>query len=183
MGTNAVPRDADEGAMRAVVLADTHIRRNSSRTLPRKVYDLLADADVVLHAGDIVTGEVLEDLARFAPVHAVCGNNDHELVGELPETLIITLGGVRVAMVHDSGAAKGRPARMRRRFPDADLVVVGHSHIPWDIADDHGVADERRRVLFNPGSPTERRRQPHHTAGVLDLAGGRIVDRRILVVD
>lgn len=163
--------------MRAVVVADTHIRRGSSRTLPGKLYDLLEGADVILHAGDVVSQPVLDDLARFAPVHAVLGNNDHELVGALPETLEVELAGVRVAMIHDSGQARGRERRLRARFPDADLVVFGHSHIPWDT---HGVDGQ---IVFNPGSPTERRRQPQHTAGVLELHDGSVTARRIAVVD
>lgn len=164
-------------AMDVLVLADTHIKRGSSRTLPPRVRELAARADVILHAGDVVIAEVLEDLASYAPVHAVLGNNDHELVGVLPERIELDLGGVRVAMLHDSGAARGRPARMHRRFPTADLVVFGHSHIPWDTGGDG------TPVLFNPGSPTERRRQPHHTAGVLRLEDGRVAQRRIVIVD
>jgi hypothetical protein len=163
--------------MDVLVLADTHIRRGSSRTLPPRVRLLAQHADVILHAGDVVVAEVLEELAAHAPTHAVLGNNDHELIGALPETLELELAGVRVGMVHDSGAARGREGRMARRFPDCDLVVFGHSHIPWDTVGQSG------QVLFNPGSPTERRRQPHRTAGVLRLEAGRIVARRIEMVD
>ncbi len=165
--------------MRAVVLADTHMRPTSSRghagggrgfprRLPDAVYRALRRADVVLHAGDVVTRDLLDELATYAPVHAVLGNNDHPLVGVLPETLELDLDGVQVAMVHDSGARKGRAARMRRRFPHADLVVYGHSHMPDDSLGDGG------QRLFNPGSPTERRRAPSRSFGILDLAGGRI---------
>lgn len=163
--------------MDVLVLADTHIRRGTSRRLPPRVLDLARDADLILHAGDVVVHEVLDELGRYAPVHAVLGNNDHTLVGELPETLELDLAGVRVGMIHDSGAAKGRERRMARRFPGCDLVVFGHSHIPWDSVGPH------EQVLFNPGSPTERRRQPHRTAGVVRLDGGRITDRRIEIVD
>jgi putative phosphoesterase len=154
-----------------VVLADTHIRRTGTRKLPDAAYDHLERADVILHAGDILVGEVLDELRGFAPVHAVLGNNDAELFGVLPETLSLELEGVRVAMIHDSGPAQGRAGRMRRRFPEADVVVFGHSHIPWDDAGLDG------QLLFNPGSPTERRAQPHHTLGTLDLDGGRVVSR------
>lgn len=163
--------------MDVLVLADTHIKRGSSRTLPPKVLTMAARADVILHTGDIVIAEVLEQLAGHAPVHAVLGNNDHELRGQLPETLEIELAGVRVGMVHDSGAAKGRERRMASTFPDADLIVFGHSHIPWDATGPDG------QVVFNPGSPTERRRQPHRTAGLIRLDDGEIVGRRIVVVD
>lgn len=163
------------GALDVLVVADTHIRRRSSRTLPPRVREMADAADLILHAGDIVVADVLDDLRTHAPVHAVLGNNDHELVGELPETMELELAGVSVAMIHDSGQARGRTGRMRRRFPAADLVVFGHSHIPWDTVDDG-------QVLFNPGSPTERRRQPRHTAGWLRLDDGHIVEHRIEVV-
>jgi len=168
-------------ASHVVVLSDTHIRRGglypargAARALgrlPDAAYAHLDRADVILHAGDVVVGEVLDELRGFAPVHAVLGNNDHELFGVLPETEVIELDGARIAMIHDSGPSTGRAGRMRRRFPDADVVVFGHSHIPWD---DDGVDGQR---LFNPGSPTERRSQPHHTLGTLDIDGGRVVTR------
>jgi putative phosphoesterase len=159
-----------------VVLADTHIRRNSTRRLPDAVYAALERADLVLHAGDVVTGDVLEELAGFAPTLAVLGNNDGELAGTLPEERSFTVEGLRIAMVHDSGARQGREGRLRRRFPAADLVVFGHSHVPVDAP---GLAGQ---WLFNPGSPTERRRQPHHTFGRLRVDGGRLVEHRIEVV-
>ena len=158
-------------ATHAVVLSDTHIRRGGTRRLPDAAYAHLESADVILHAGDILVAEVLDELRGFAPVHAVLGNNDAELFGVLPETESLVVEGVRIAMIHDSGPAAGRAGRMRRRFPDADVVVFGHSHIPWD---DEGVDGQR---LFNPGSPTERRSQPNHTLGTLDLDGGRVVTR------
>ncbi|MEW6473400.1 MAG: metallophosphoesterase family protein [Actinomycetota bacterium] len=159
-----------------VVLADTHIRRGSTRRLPGSVYAALEDADLVLHAGDVVSGELLEELGRFAPTVAVLGNNDTELVGQLPEERLFPVEGYRIAMVHDSGARKGRESRLRRRFPTADLVVFGHSHIPIDAPGLDG------QWLFNPGSPTERRRQPHPTFGFLRVDDGRLVEHRILVV-
>ena len=151
-----------------VVLADTHIRRGSRRRLSDAVRAELGRADVILHAGDLLVPELLEELSSFAPVHAVLGNNDLELVGCLPEQLVVDIAGVRVAMVHDSGARAGRAGRLRRRFPDAAVVVFGHSHIPMD---ELGIDGQR---LFNPGSPTERRGQPHHTLGRLDLIDGRV---------
>jgi putative phosphoesterase len=160
--------------VRVVVLADTHIRAGGARRLPDAVYDALRRADVILHAGDIVTHDVLDDLASFAPVHAVLGNNDHALAGELPEAVELDLDGVPVAVVHDTGARKGRPVRVRRRFPAASIVVYGHSHLPDDSV---GVDGQR---LFNPGSPTERRNAPARSFGVLDLADGRIRRHRIV---
>jgi uncharacterized protein len=164
--------------MRVVVVADTHLRRSwPNRRLPEAALRVLATADVILHAGDITQAEHLDDLARFAPVHAVLGNNDPELTDVLPETVQLELAGVYVAMIHDSGPARGRERRLRARFPDADVVVFGHSHIPWNATGEAG------QLLFNPGSPTERRRQPHRTIGVLELADGRVLDARIEVVD
>lgn len=160
----------------AVVLADTHIRRSGTRRLPATAYAYLERADVILHAGDIVVGEVLDELGGFAPVHAVLGNNDAELVGVLPETISLELDEVHIAMVHDSGPAAGRAGRMRRRFPEADVVVFGHSHIPWHDAGVDG------QLLLNPGSPTERRAQPHHTLGTLDVDGGRVAAAAIHIL-
>jgi putative phosphoesterase len=162
--------------MRVVVVADTHMRRDWQRTLPDAAIDWLASADVILHAGDVIHGFVLDELAAYAPVHSVLGNNDHELTGQLPETLELELAGVRIGMIHDSGPARGRAARLHDRFPDRDVVVFGHSHIPCN---DPGVDGQ---LLFNPGSPTERRRQPHRTIGVLALADGHVADARIEIV-
>ena len=162
--------------MRVVVVADTHLRRGSPRGLPPGALHELAQADVVLHAGDILTGEVLESLGECAPTYAVLGNNDAELRGALPERRMLELAGVRVAMVHDSGPRKGREARMRRAFPDADVVVFGHSHIPWN----EPVVDGQ--WLLNPGSPTQRRSQPFPTVATLDVADGEILATRIVPV-
>jgi putative phosphoesterase len=141
------------------------------------VAEHLRHADVVLHAGDVCVAPVLDELAQYAPVTAVCGNNDGPDVVEwgAPETVELDLAGLRVAMIHDSGQAAGRTARMRRRFPEADLVVFGHSHIPMDVTGD-GVR------VFNPGSPTGRRRQPHGTVGLLDIEDGQLVSARIVPV-
>lgn len=163
--------------MRVVVLADTHLRDAQAKRLTSAAMREVEAADVVLHAGDVTEPGHLSELARVAPTHAVLGNNDLALVGRLPETLELELAGVRVGMVHDSGQRTGRAGRMRRLFPDADLVVFGHSHIPWNAP---GVDGQH---LFNPGSPTQRRMQPHKTLGVLDLDDGRIVRAEIVVVD
>jgi putative phosphoesterase len=159
-----------------VVLADTHIRRGSARRLPPAVYAALEHADLILHAGDVITGALLEELAGFAPTLAVLGNNDAELAGALPEQRVFTVDGLHVAMVHDSGARKGREARLRRWFPTAALVVFGHSHIPVDA---EGLDGQR---LFNPGSPTERRSQPAHTFGRLRIDEGRLVRHEIVAL-
>jgi uncharacterized protein len=157
-------------------LADTHAPRRW-KSCPPRVAEHLHDADVILHAGDVCTAGVLDELSEFAPVHAVLGNNDGPDVAAwgAQETLELDLDGLRVAMIHDSGPADGRTARMRRRFPDADLVVFGHSHIPMDRTG-AGVR------IFNPGSPTDRRREPHGTMGLLRVERGRITEADILPV-
>jgi uncharacterized protein len=153
---------------RIVVLADTHVTRGGSRRLPDRAYEVLDTADGIWHAGDVVVPELLDELAGFAPVTAVLGNNDHELVGHLPERVEEVVDGVRVAMVHDSGTTKGRERRMRRWFPDADLVIFGHSHQPVDAEGEDG------QRLLNPGSATWKRRAEAHTLVVLTLDDGRI---------
>jgi putative phosphoesterase len=137
----------------------------------------LRQADLILHAGDVCTASVLTELAGYAPVVAVRGNNDGPDVAEwgAAETAELDLDGLSVAMVHDSGPSAGRLARMRRRFPAADLVVFGHSHIPLDAQ----AADLR---IFNPGSPTDRRRQPHGTLGVLLIESGSLKQAAIVAV-
>jgi putative phosphoesterase len=162
--------------MRVVVLADTHAPRRWT-TCPVPVARQLRRADLILHAGDVCTAAVLDELTGYAPVRAVLGNNDGPDVAAwgAPPTLELDLDGVAVAMVHDAGPAAGRIARMRRRFPTADLVVFGHSHIPLDQAG-QGIR------IINPGSPTDRRRQPHGTIGVLTLSGGRIAEAKIIPV-
>ncbi len=150
------------------MLADTHAPRRW-QSCPPRVAAHLRGADLILHAGDVCTAVVLDELAAYAPVRAVLGNNDGADVAAwgVPETLQFALCGLRVAMVHDAGPSAGRPARLRRQFPDAGLVVFGHSHIPLD----HTESGQR---IFNPGSPTDRRRQPHGTLGVLDIGDGRV---------
>jgi putative phosphoesterase len=161
--------------MEVIVLADSHLSRGFT-TIGDQVLEAVAKADVVLHAGDITSRQALEELQSLAETYAVLGNNDHDLVGVLPESQLFELAGIRVALVHDSGTAKGRSARLHRRFPEADLVVFGHSHVPID---EPGVQGQ---VLFNPGSATQHRAQPHRTFGRLRLAHGRIEHRQIEVV-
>lgn len=163
--------------MRVVVLADTHLRPGRDKRLPDAAYDELARADLILHAGDVVTRDLLDELGGFAPVRAVLGNNDIGLTGVVPEADAFDVDGVRVAMIHDSGPRAGRERRMKKRFPGAAVVVFGHSHIPWN---DTGIDGQ---VLFNPGSAVDSRAQPHRTLGVLDLGDGRIRRRRIVELD
>jgi hypothetical protein len=162
--------------VKVVVISDTHAPRRW-RVCPDRVAERLRGADLILHAGDVCTAGVLDELAAFAPVRAVLGNNDGPDVAAwgAPETLELDLDGLPAAMVHDAGPSAGRTARIRRRFPGADLVIFGHSHIPLDQTGD-GVR------IFNPGSPTDRRRQPHGTLGLLRIEHGRLLDAAIVPV-
>lgn len=163
--------------MKVVVVSDTHAPRRW-RTCPPRVAAELRGADLILHAGDVCTAAVLDELAQYAPLVAVAGNNDGADVTAwgAPDTAVLGVGGLCVGMVHDSGSAAGRLVRMRRRFPEAGLVVFGHSHIPLYADDATGFA------IFNPGSPTDRRRQPHGTIGVLHIADGQLVTAEIVEV-
>ncbi len=162
--------------MRIVALSDTHAP-GRWRSCPPRVAEHLRTADLILHAGDVCTAAVLDELSAFAPTRAVLGNNDGPDVAAwgAPGTLELDLDGLSVAMIHDSGPSGGRLARLRRRFPGAALVVFGHSHIPLDQS-----AGGLR--IFNPGSPTDRRRQPHGTIGLLTVTGGRLRQARIVPV-
>ena len=162
--------------MRVLVLSDTHLGPATVDHLPDDVWKMADEADAVLHAGDVTDEAVLHALAERAPVHAVLGNNDHALRGRLPEVLELELDGVTIGMIHDSGTRTGRAARMARRFPDADVVVFGHSHDPLVAPGLDG------QLLLNPGSPTQRRRQPVHTVAWMELSGGRIAEARIVEV-
>jgi putative phosphoesterase len=160
--------------MRVLVLSDTHLTASTLDRMPAEVWDLAAEADIVLHAGDVVDRAVLAALAERSPVHAVLGNNDRGL--DLAEVLELEIDGVRVAMIHDSGARAGREQRMARRFPDARVVVFGHSHDPLVQPGVDG------QLLVNPGSPTQRRRQPVHTVAMLELDGGEVLRAELVEV-
>jgi uncharacterized protein len=153
--------------VRLAIISDTHLPRGN-RVLPAACIEELARAEAILHAGDLMEVSVLAEIERLGLVHAVRGNVDSaELQARLPLTRIVDAAGARIAMIHDAGPAAGRLDRMRRRFPDADAVVFGHSHIPLHEA-------REGFQIFNPGSPTERRRSPHHTMGVATVDHGRI---------
>jgi uncharacterized protein len=162
--------------VRVVVLSDTHAPRRW-KSCPPRVAEHLRGADLILHAGDVCTAAVLDELSEYGPVRAVLGNNDAPDVASwgAEPALELDVDGLPVAMIHDSGQATGRLQRMRRAFPRAQLVVFGHSHIPLDQAG-QGLR------IFNPGSPTDRRRQPHGTLGVLRVEAGRLVEARIAEV-
>ena len=150
-----------------LVLADTHVPKRA-RDLPAPVWAAVDEVDVVVHAGDWVDVALLDALeTRSRKLVGVLGNNDHGVLRErLPEVARVELGGVRLAVVHETGQAAGRERRMDRLFPDTDVLVFGHSHIPWDTVAPSGLR------LLNPGSPTDRRRQPRCTYGVLSLDAG-----------
>jgi putative phosphoesterase len=152
------------------VISDTHLPRGN-RALPDACVERLQAADLILHAGDFVTGAVLTELRALGPpVEAVHGNvDDPEVRSRLPSARMVTAAGARIAMVHDAGAAAGRLERMRRRFADADAVVFGHSHMPLHERDDVSGFQ-----IFNPGSPTDRRRQPAHTMGQARVKDGQL---------
>jgi uncharacterized protein len=150
------------------IISDTHMPRGGRR-LPESCVERLRACDLILHAGDVMTEEVLERMQAIGPpLLAVHGNVDSPaLRARLPAERTVEAGGARIGMVHDSGAAKGRLARLRRRFPEANAVVFGHSHLPL-----HDEAEGFQ--IFNPGSPTERRRAPAHTMGIARVEHGRV---------
>jgi len=154
--------------MLIAILADTHLPRGS-RTIPDACLERVRAADLVLHAGDLSTAEVLDDLRGLGPpVAAVHGNIDSpDLRRMLPERQVVDAAGVRIGLLHDAGPSAGRLRRMRLAFPECDAVVFGHSHIP--------LHEERDGFqIFNPGSPTDKRRQPEFTMGVAQIEAGRI---------
>ena len=160
--------------MLVAIIADTHLPRGARR-IPDLCVERMRSADLIVHAGDFSAASVLEEIEALGPpVVAVHGNVDsEELRRRLPEAREVDIGGARLAVVHDAGPAKGRIQRMQLRFPDADAVVFGHSHIPlhesWVSLDEPGDFQ-----IFNPGSPTDRRREPRHTMGIARVEGGRI---------
>ncbi|MGH2896922.1 MAG: metallophosphoesterase family protein [Solirubrobacteraceae bacterium] len=143
------------------IISDTHLPRGSRR-LPDACIARLRAAELIVHAGDVSRCEVLEELKGFGPVIVVYGNTDDPLLrAALPETAVIPVGdGRTLAVIHDAGPAQARLRRLRARFPGADAVIFGHSHIPL-----HERAPDWFQI-FNPGSPTDRRRQPRHTMGI-----------------
>ncbi len=157
--------------MRLLFLADTHIPKRA-RDLPARVWDEVSAADVVIHAGDWVEVQLLDQLQNRAERVVACwGNNDGpELRRRLPERADATLGGLRFTVVHETGAATGREARMAKQYPDTDVLVFGHSHIPWDTTAKTGLR------LLNPGSPTDRRRQPYCTYMTAAAQNSALVD-------
>ncbi|WP_326718635.1 metallophosphoesterase [Streptomyces sp. NBC_00243] len=157
--------------MRLLLMSDTHLPKRA-RELPAPLLAELPLADVVIHAGDWVDIETLDLLeSRSTRLIGVHGNNDGPaLRARLPEVARAELGGLRFGVIHETGAAEGRERRCAVRFPDLDVLVFGHSHIPWDTTTDTGLR------LLNPGSPTDRRRQPHCTYMTAQVTDGRLTD-------
>ena len=157
--------------MRLLLIADTHVPKRA-RDLPEQVWDEVGRADVVIHAGDWVDAALLDALEGKADRLVACwGNNDGaELRSRLPERADAILGGARFSVVHETGAAAGREARMAKQYPDTDVLVFGHSHIPWDTTATTGLR------LLNPGSPTDRRRQPFCTYMTATVEDGELSD-------
>jgi uncharacterized protein len=157
-----------------VIMADTHVPVRA-RELPAELWTAVDAADVVIHAGDWVSVALLDTVERRSvSLIGVFGNNDGpELRARLPEVAMAGLDGVRVAVVHETGPAQGRDRRCSARFPDRDLLIFGHSHIPWDSTTESGLR------LLNPGSPTDRRRQPYATFMTVEITRGRLVDLQV----
>ena len=154
--------------MQIAIVSDTHLPRGARR-LPAVCVERLRAADLILHAGDLSTLAVLRELEAYGPVVAVHGNVDEAaLRATLPANAEIEAGGAKIALTHDAGPARGRLARLRSRFPDADAVIFGHSHLPL-----HERADDGFQI-FNPGSPTERRRAPACTMGMAHAQDGKL---------
>lgn len=162
---------------RLLLLSDTHVPARA-RDLPARVWDEVDHADVVIHAGDWVDARLLDRVeSRAARLVGVAGNNDHGVLRDrLPEVARLELDGVRIAVVHETGAKERRELRMDAAFPDTDLLVFGHSHIPWDSSTPNGMR------LLNPGSPTDRRRQPHATIMRLTIGAGLVGEPELVVV-
>jgi putative phosphoesterase len=160
--------------VRLLLMSDTHVPKRA-RDLPAELWTAVDAADVVVHAGDWVDVPLLDALsARAQRLVAVYGNNDGPaLRARLPEIARVTLDGLRVAVVHETGPATGREKRCAARFPDTDLLVFGHSHIPWETTAPTGLR------LLNPGSPTDRRRQPHATYQTATITDGALRDVRL----
>jgi uncharacterized protein len=175
--TRIAPAPILDDVTSLLLLADTHVPARA-RVLPERVWQAVDAADVVVHAGDWVEVALLDAIQQRAQkLIGVYGNNDGgELRQRLPEIAREVIDGIRLAVVHETGAAVGREQRCDERFSEDDLLVFGHSHIPWDTTTAHGLR------LLNPGSPTDRRRQPACTYMTLDVSDGVVSNVRLVPV-
>jgi putative phosphoesterase len=159
-----------------LLISDTHLPVRAKR-LPDSVWRAVDAADLVIHAGDWVEASLLDALTSRATVLGVWGNNDGpDLRARLPEVARAEVDGVQFAVVHETGASTGRERRMDAAFPDVDVLVFGHSHIPWDTTTPSGLR------LLNPGSPTDRRRMPECTFMTALAREGELVDVSLVSV-
>lgn len=166
--------------MRVLVVSDTHAPYRWRAAPSALARALRSEPDLILHAGDVCVPDLLEGLSQYAPVRAVRGNNDgHDIVawGATP-VLTEEIDGVHVAMLHDAGVRAGRETRMRNRFGRADVVIFGHSHVPFNER-----SATTGQLLFNPGSPTDRRTQPFGTFGWLHIADGSVISSAVYRAD
>ncbi len=153
--------------MELAIVSDTHMPKGARR-LPEACLERLRAADLILHAGDFAALPVLREIELCGAVAAVRGNvDDAEVRAALPESRVVEAAGARIGMIHDAGPARGRLERLRRRFPECDAVIFGHSHLPLH-------EEEGAFHIFNPGSPTERRSAPEHTMGLARIDGAKV---------
>ena len=164
--------------MQLAIISDTHMPRGNRR-LPDECVERLRSSELIVHAGDLMTVGVLKELRSFGPeVIAVYGNvDDADVRRALPERVEFEVAGARIGVVHDAGARRGRLARMRAAFQDADAVIFGHSHTPLHEQDEEGFQ------IFNPGSPTERRRAPAHTMGIARVGSRGALQFELLTLE
>jgi putative phosphoesterase len=163
--------------MEIAIISDTHMPRRG-RALPEECVRRCRDAELIIHAGDICTLAVLDELRAYGRVVAVHGNVDDAWVrAALPAVATVEAGGRRIMVTHDGGGRQRRLERLYERFPDADAVVFGHSHIPLHERDGDGFQ------IFNPGSPTDRRRSPHHTMGIATVRDGGELEFELIELD
>lgn len=164
-------------ATRLLLISDTHVP-DRSRGIPEEVRRAADAADLIVHAGDWTRVSVLDDLSQHGELIGVYGNNDGpDLRARLPEIERREIEGVRFAVIHETGDAKRRHAWADASFPDIDVLIFGHSHIPWDTVSPGGLR------LLNPGSPTDRRRQPHRTMMTLTVDGGELRDVKLVPLE
>lgn len=166
--------------MKIVVISDTHMPRMNKK-LPDRLIEELKNADAIIHAGDWTTLSVYEALAAYAPTYGVAGNNDgSEIIKKFGYRKLMEIEGCRIGLVHGHGTG-GRvntETRAREAFKGKQLhvLIFGHSHIPV-------MKQLGKMLIFNPGSPTDKRRQPSYSFGMMELAAGTVKARHIFYND